>query len=132
ILGYRVAMLVAGAGAFYIASYDSWNGAYQVMAWLMGVGVLTTLIIREPDTPPRQSFGRDPGQWLETALIAPFRDFFRRYGRLALGLLTLVAIYRISDITMGVMANPFYLDIGYTKNEIATVAKFFGFFMIML
>ena len=43
-----------------------------------------------------------------------------------------MAIYRISDITMGVMANPFYLDIGYTKNEIATVAKFFGFFMTML
>ncbi|MFP1682485.1 AmpG family muropeptide MFS transporter [Alloalcanivorax sp. C16-1] len=132
ILGYRVAMLVAGAGAFYIASYDSWNGAYQVMAWLMGVGVLTTLVIREPDTPPRQSFGRAPGQWLETALIAPFRDFFSRYGMLALGLLALVAVYRISDITMGVMANPFYLDIGYTKNEIATVAKFFGFFMTIL
>ncbi|MEO1901362.1 MAG: MFS transporter [Alcanivorax sp.] len=132
ILGYRVAMLVAGAGAFYIASYDSWNGAYQVMAWLMGVGVLTTLVIREPDTPPRQSFGRAPGQWLETALIAPFRDFFSRYGLLALGLLGLVAVYRISDITMGVMANPFYLDIGYTKNEIATVAKFFGFFMTIL
>ena len=132
ILGYRVAMLVAGAGAFYIASYDSWNGAYQVMAWLMGVGVLTTLVIREPDTPPRQSFGRAPGQWLETALIAPFRDFFSRYGLLALGLLALVAVYRISDITMGVMANPFYLDIGYTKNEIATVAKFFGFFMTIL
>ena len=132
ILGYRVAMLVAGAGAFYIASYDSWNGAYHAMAWLMGVGVITTLIIREPDTPPRQSFGRQPAQWLETALIAPFRDFFSRYGALALGLLALVAIYRISDITMGVMANPFYLDIGYTKNEIATVAKFFGFFMTIL
>ena len=132
ILGYRVAMLVAGAGAFYIASYDSWNGAYHVMAWLMAVGVVTTLIIREPDTPPRQSFGRHPAQWLETALIAPFRDFLKRYGTLALGLLALVAIYRISDITMGVMANPFYLDIGYTKNEIATVAKFFGFFMTIL
>ena len=132
IFGYRTAMLVAGAGAFYIASYDSWNGAYHAMAWLMGVGIVTTLIIREPDTPPRESFGRDPKQWLETALIAPFRDFFGRYGRIALGLLALVAIYRISDITMGVMANPFYLDIGYTKNEIATVAKFFGFFMTML
>ena len=132
IFGYRTAMLVAGAGAFYIASYDSWNGAYHAMAWLMGVGIVTTLIIREPNTPPRESFGRDPKQWLETALIAPFRDFFGRYGRIALGLLALVAIYRISDITMGVMANPFYLDIGYTKNEIATVAKFFGFFMTML
>lgn len=129
IFGYRTAMLVAGAGAFYIASYDSWGSAYRVMAALMGVGMLTTLIIREPATPPRQSFGRAPGQWLETALIEPFRDFFLRYGKLALLLLALVAIYRISDITMGVMANPFYLDIGYTKNEIATVAKFFGFFM---
>tara|TARA_R110001606_G_scaffold360158_2_gene512874 strand:- start:20408 stop:21727 length:1320 start_codon:yes stop_codon:yes gene_type:complete len=132
ILGYRSAMLMAGAGAFYIASFDSWKGAYQVMAALMAVGVITTLVIREPDTPARESFGRHPLQWLRNAVFEPFHDFFVRYGKYALGALALVAIYRISDISMGVMANPFYLDIGYTETEIATVAKFFGFFMTML
>ncbi|MCG8393978.1 MAG: MFS transporter [Pseudomonadales bacterium] len=129
IFGYRVAMLMAGAGAFYIADMDSWGMAYLVMALLMGVGLVTTLIVNEPDTPPRDDFGRSPGQWIHNALVRPFADFFGRYGHYALMLLALVAVYRISDITMGVMANPFYLDIGYTKNEIATVAKFFGFFM---
>lgn len=131
ILGYRLAMLVAGAGAFYIASFQSWNAAYHVMAWMMLVGILTTLIIREPNTPPRESFGRHPLQWLRTALLQPFLDFFGRYGKYALLLLSVVALYRMADITMGVMANPFYLDIGYTKDEIATVAKFFGFFMTL-
>jgi PAT family beta-lactamase induction signal transducer AmpG len=95
----------------------------------MGVGLITTFIVDEPDTPPRDDFGKSPAQWINNALVRPFADFFGRYGQYALMLLALVAVYRISDITMGVMANPFYLDIGYTKNEIATVAKFFGFFM---
>ncbi|MDF1725835.1 MAG: MFS transporter [Alcanivorax sp.] len=129
IFGYRVAMLMAGAGSFYIADMDSWGTAYLVMAVLMGVGLITTFIVDEPDTPPRDDFGKSPAQWINNALVRPFADFFGRYGQYALMLLALVAVYRISDITMGVMANPFYLDIGYTKNEIATVAKFFGFFM---
>jgi PAT family beta-lactamase induction signal transducer AmpG len=62
-------------------------------------------------------------------VVSPFVDFFSRYGKLALLILLLVGVYRISDITMGVMANPFYLDLGFSKPDIANISKIFGFFM---
>ena len=68
--------------------------------------------------------------WFIGAVICPFTDFFKRNGVwMALLILLFVGVYRISDITMGVMANPFYLDHGYSKTEIASIGKVFGFFM---
>lgn len=129
IFGYRVAMLVAGAGAFYLAEYWSWALAYQGMALCMLVGVITTLAVSEPDIPPREFLSRGVAHWLHQSVVMPFMEFFNRYGRHALVLLLFISVYRISDITMGVMANPFYLDMGFSKDDIASVAKFFGFFM---
>lgn len=134
IFGYRVALLVAGAGAFYAAEFVGWSGGYLIMAACMAVGVVTTLAIDEPQrrrtahAPP----ARGGGTWFGTAVIRPFLDFFERNGRVALLILLFIGIYRISDITMGVMANPFYLDMGYTKTQIADVSKVFGFFMTLL
>lgn len=129
IFGYRLAMLVAGAGAFYLAEFNSWATAYQVMALCMGVGVVTTLLVREPDIPPREFLTHGVGHWMHQSVVMPFVEFFNRFGWLSLVLLLFVSVYRISDITMGVMANPFYLDMGFAKDEIANVAKVFGFFM---
>lgn len=68
--------------------------------------------------------------WLYGALIAPFRDFIVRHGRQALLQLSgLIAIYRISDVVMGVMSNPFYVDMGYSKDEVATISKVYGVIM---
>jgi len=68
--------------------------------------------------------------WFYAAIAGPFLDFFRRYRELAIAILVLVAVYRISDIAMGVMANPFYLDfMGFSKTQVADVTKIFGFFM---
>jgi len=64
--------------------------------------------------------------------MAPFIEFFKRNGTYALIILVFIAVFRLSDITMGIMANPFYLDIGFTKSEIAGVSKIFGFFMTLL
>ncbi|PWG73481.1 AmpG family muropeptide MFS transporter, partial [Enterococcus hirae] len=75
---------------------------------------------------------RSLGAWFIGAVVCPFVDFFARNGRMALVILAFVAIFRVTDITMGVMANPFYLDIGYTKSEIASVAKIFGIGMTIL
>lgn len=133
VLGYRLALLVAGAGAFYFAEYFSWQIAYQIMAGLMLVGMATTLVIKEPEisrlSTPRSKGSRHWGLVAKEALIDPFVDFFQRNGRLALLILGLIAVYKISDITMGVMANPFYLDLGFSKTQIADVTKVFGFFM---
>ncbi len=67
-------------------------------------------------------------------MAGPFLDFFRRYRELAVAILVLVAVYRISDIAMGgVMANPFYLDfMGFSKTQVADVTKVFGFFMTIV
>ncbi len=95
----------------------------------MAIGVLTTLMIPPPETPA--SMPKNPKS-LRLILIEPFVDFFQRNGLLAWVILLLIAVYRLSDITMGVMANPFYLDIGYSKAEIAEIGKFFGFFMTLI
>lgn len=149
VFGYRVALLAAGAGAFYLAEYFSWTTAYLVMAALMLVGVLTTLIIREPEHQPddhsRQiedrlergmkidllSFNwlRRLAAWFSDAVVSPFVEFFTRNGSFAVLILVLIGVYKLSDITMGVMANPFYLDLGFSKAQIAEVTKIFGFFM---
>lgn len=141
ILGYRVALLVSGAGALYAAEYFGWATSYQLMAVLGCVGVLTTLIIRRPAreledqnqplTAPETSIKRQRLKFSQL-FIEPISDFFGRNGRFALFLLTFIAVYRLSDITMGIMANPFYLDMGYTKIEIANIAKGLGFGLSLL
>ncbi|WP_420391116.1 AmpG family muropeptide MFS transporter [Marinobacter sp.] len=150
IFGYRLALLVAGAGALYLAEFWSWQVSYEVMALLVGVGMATVLIVREPSvnhyaaaqdiadkieheaskrTHLNPRLARFIG-WFYAAIAGPFLDFFRRYKELAIMILVMVAVYRISDIAMGVMANPFYLDfMGFSKTQVADVTKIFGFFM---
>ena len=152
VFGYRVALLVAGAGAFYIAAVWDWQFAYLCMAALMGLGIATTLLIKEPDHPQPENTGKPEGAlqyqagmwekidaslvrlcaWFGKAVVSPFVEFFSRHGALALLILLLIGTFRISDITMGVMANPFYLDQGFSKVEIANITKIFGFFMTIL
>lgn len=129
-LGYRLALLVAGAGSLFVADLSSWPVAYLTMACLMLLGALFTLFIAEPERSiagqPLQVFS---GEWVYHTLVAPFVDFFTRNGRFALLVLAFIGLYRLSDITMGIMANPFYLDVGFTKTEIAGVSKIYGFAM---
>jgi PAT family beta-lactamase induction signal transducer AmpG len=156
--GYRIAMILASAGVLWIAAavdvsadvYDHgpWRFAYLVMAVSMAVGIVTTLTIREPDTPYSRTVSENeqiaqralshwvlPERvkpllvWLYGALVAPFRDFIVHHGRKALLILGLIAIYRISDVVMGVMSNPFYVDMGYSKDEVATISKVYGVIM---
>jgi MFS transporter, PAT family, beta-lactamase induction signal transducer AmpG len=213
IAGYRIGMIAAGAGSLWLADwwgtegsyqFAVWAGVYRTMAAFMLVGIVTTLVIREPKPVggvPVSSFGgmadylrfllvffvavgafvigfifsADMGRTLRNALmqnwgmqkqlagfvteagrfffsaaagtlmaaslvkfgvvpyrhvretyIDPIRDFFSRYGKQALWILLLVGTYRISDILMGVIANVFYIDIGFSKTQIATYTKFWG------
>ena len=151
VTGYRVAILAAGAGALHLASVDSWMVAYGSMAALMGIGVLTTLIIAEPAVSVSSStqhfeqrvsdylantrhagWQRALTAWFIGAIVCPFAEFFQRYGKTALLVLAFVATFRISDIFMGVMANPFYLDLGFSKAQIANIAAAFGLGMTLL
>ena len=137
ILGYRTALLVSGAGALYAAEYLGWVQAYQLMALCGGVGLFTTLLIPRPalandEYSPEVEEASSKWPGLHALFLAPIIDFFRRNGRFAVFLLSFIALYRLSDITMGIMANPFYLDLGYTKLEIANIAKGLGFALSIL
>lgn len=139
--GYRLAMIWAGAGVLWIAAraelttgtYDphAWKIAYLSMAVSMSVGVITVLLSSEPVklqlTQPRNFSG-----WIKEVLIEPFADFIRRHRWHAVLILGLIAIYRISDVVMGIMANPFYVDMGFTKDEVAAVTKIFGVIMTLV
>ena len=140
--GYRIAMIWAGAGALWIAAraevtgvvgyqQGAWQTAYWVMAASMLLGVATVLLSPEPEARALKPT-RNAAEWLQGALIEPFADFLRRYGKQAILILALIAIYRISDVVMGIMANPFYVDMGYTKDEVAAVTKIYGVIMTLV
>ena len=215
IAGYRIGWLVAGAGSLYLAdwfgtsmdayNYQSWQWTYCLMAVAMLVGVVTTLVIKEPENPNYTNYLESNQDYLrfvllfafavggliatynfssgiaaaskvqltdffanrylsafivesvrlslalmaawfmsfllvkaglvrysmvENTYLLPIRDFFSRYGwSVALILLALIGLYRISDIVLGVIANLFYQDMGFSKTEIASVAKTFGLLM---
>jgi len=152
VFGYRVAILVTGAGALILSDLIPWMQVYLIMASLTLVGVITVLIISEPqvaiskDTHVQEErvvhflqgshhwnpYFRRISAWFLGAVVCPFVDFFERNGTLALVILLLISMYKISDITMGVMAGPFYLDMGFTKTQIGEITKIFGFFMTIL
>ena len=139
--GYRLALIWSGAGVLWLAAraeagnagYDAsaWQFAYLCMALSISVGVITTLFSKEPVRIELEK-ARNAKAWLHQTLIEPFADFIKRYGWHAALILSLIAIYRISDVVMGIMANPFYVDMGYTKDEVAAVSKVFGVVMTLV
>jgi len=197
-VGYRFGIMAAGAGALNIVPLASWSTAYTVMAALVGVGMVTVLIIREPEVvrdqatllreaevaklvqgkatehnpyerPIKQalrvllgvivvclaaawlaglniiyalvplgviavvvaairlsgSAGRF-SLWFSSAVVSPLIDFFARNGTFAIVILAFVGLFRLSDITLGVMANPFYIDLGFSVDVIGNIAKAYG------
>ncbi|WP_457676831.1 AmpG family muropeptide MFS transporter [Thiolapillus sp.] len=134
-LGYRLGMIVAGGGAFSLAYYYSWPVAYLFMAGFMLIGPVMVMIIGEPEHPAVAAADRSLPplvrlrRWFVAAVINPFREFFQRQGAFALVILAFIMVYRISDITLGVMANPFYIDMGYSELEIGLVTKTVGPFV---
>ncbi|MBE8167079.1 MAG: AmpG family muropeptide MFS transporter [Shewanella sp.] len=159
LVGYRGAMIAGTAGVLTLAAWleagndayslVAWQTSYKVMAGLMLVGLIATLLSREPKV--------DDGQltesqatliqslslkypktiatllaWLYQAVVLPFVDFFKRFGWAAILILLLISTYRISDIVMGIMANVFYVDMGFSKGEIASISKLFGLIMVLV
>jgi PAT family beta-lactamase induction signal transducer AmpG len=134
VTGYRLAMLVAGAGALWLASHAPWTTVYSVMALLQGLGVLAALLYRERVdfqwiTTERNTDGfqqLDPLQkWIRQAILAPLGEFLTRPGWQGFVLIALT--YRLGDAFLGVMVNPFYVENGFTKIEIAEITKLYGF-----
>lgn len=130
--GYRIAMLVSGAGALVIAARAGWFAAYATMAALLLVGMAVFILGPEPHPLEQASHrnlvsGWDAFQhWLSTAVIGPFADFMRR--PLWLVILIFVVGYKVGEAMAGVMATPLYISLGFSLDEIAAVSKLVGFF----
>jgi PAT family beta-lactamase induction signal transducer AmpG len=122
--GYRVGMLLASGGGLILADHWSFASVYLFMAGCMGLGVATTLLAPEPGA----AAGR-PGS-LREAVVEPFVDYFRRPD--AVAILAFILLYKIGDAMAAHMTTPFYLDLGFSKTEIGTVVKLFGFWATVL
>ncbi len=152
-IGFRAALICGSAGALGLVQFVGWHGSYAAMAALGLVGVITTLLVREPQ--PRvapvgehqeqrvrdwlasrthwPAFARAAGAEFVGAVVCPLTDFIGRFPvRVAALLLLLIGSYRLTDFTMGVMANPFYIDHGYTTGQIAAVVKVIGLSLSMI
>ncbi|WP_414603810.1 AmpG family muropeptide MFS transporter [Stenotrophomonas sp. FR012] len=126
-LGYRIGLILAGAGALYLAQFEGWIVAYLAMAALMLLPIVTTLLCAEPERPATAVQRRID---IAEAFVQPISSFFSRNGvALALVLLAFVGLFKFPDQVIGVMAGPFYLDSGFDKADIATVSKLFGVWM---
>jgi PAT family beta-lactamase induction signal transducer AmpG len=130
--GYRVAIMVAGAGALIVADNVNWPAAYQFMALLMGIGLLTALFapkveVREYEPPPKASLP----EMFSSSVIGPFRDFFERFGVHALIILLFIALFRVPDFLMGYMVGPLYIELGYDKTTIGAIRSGLGLFAIL-
>jgi len=117
--GYRVGMLLASGGGLIMADHMSFFMVYVIMAACMLPGVLTTLLAPEPDV----SAGTPKS--LKEAVVGPLVDYFSRSG--AIWILAFILLYKIGDQMASAMTMPFYLDMGFSKTEIGTVVKIFGF-----
>jgi len=144
VFGYRVGMLVSGAGALFLATSVGWFQVYAVMAGLVFFGVAAALFAKEPPADASAEGERMEAQaeqflasrphlsgaparamaWMYVAVVCPFADFMKRPGWLVI--LLFVMFYKFGDALAGVMTNPFMLELGFTKAEIATIVKTYG------
>ncbi|OAX55278.1 AmpG family muropeptide MFS transporter [Xanthomonas graminis] len=125
--GYRIGLILSGAGALYLAQFGDWTLAYLVMAGLMLLPIATTLLCREPEVPVATVVRKID---VVGAFWQPISSFFSSNGlALGLGLLLFVGLFKFPDQVIGVMSGPFYLDSGFSKADIATVSKLFGVWM---
>lgn len=122
--GYRVGMLLASGGGLIMADHFSFKTVYFFMAAAMGLGVVTTLITPEPQV--EQGAPRS----LKEAVFEPFIDYFSRPE--AWWILAFILCYKLGDQMASAMTTPFYLDIGFSKTDIGTVVKLFGFWALVI
>ncbi len=126
--GYRMGMLCAGAGALYLASAAAWSMVYLVMTGLLLVGLFAAFVAPPvPENSVADHTRQRKGGWFRSMVGDPFAEFFERNDfRVALAILSFILLYKLGDAFAGVMANPFYIKIGFSKIDIANVSKLFG------
>jgi PAT family beta-lactamase induction signal transducer AmpG len=127
-MGWRIGGLIAGAGAIGLSDFVGWPVVFAVMALTVLAGMAAVLWAPEPETEGARDVLQGPrlGWRVEVtrAVIEPFREFLTR--RDAVAILIFALLYKFGDAIGGAMANPFYVDLGFSGSEIAAVTKLFG------
>ncbi len=131
--GYRFGLMASSAGVLFAAEYAGWSFAFALMAGLMAVGALTVWFTREPPVPadvaaplPGDTAGEKAIAWVRAAVVGPFAEFASRPSWLLI--LVFVVLYKFGDALAGIMANPFYVAMGFSRVEVASISKIFGVF----
>ena len=132
--GYRFGLIASGAGALYLATRTDWGIVYGIMAALVLIGLGTSIIAPISKMDREMSKTKQvPNNRFRSSVVAPFVEFFQRnHFGVALAILAFILLYKFGDAFAGVMANPFYIKIGFSKVEIANVSKIFGVFATLL
>jgi PAT family beta-lactamase induction signal transducer AmpG len=126
-LGYRFGLICAGAGALYIADFVSWKAAYLTMACLMAIGIAGNLLAPRPPSAPATAPARlRQRPKFASIFVEPLADLWQRKGPILILILVLVALYRLPDFLSGVLANKFYITLGFSLSDIATMSKLYG------
>jgi PAT family beta-lactamase induction signal transducer AmpG len=128
--GYRLGMLLAGAGALALSDYFDWSVVFTVLAAAMLVCAAITLLAPRTAEPRASEAPRDYRAWVKDAVVLPLTDFTRRRGWAVI--LVFILFYKFGDAIGGIMANPFYSAMGFTGSEIAIVSKLWGVWMTVL
>ena len=128
-IGYRFGLLLAGAGAVGLSDFYSWPVVFGVLSAAMAASAVLTLFVPEPKVAMARA-QRDYRQWVKESVIDPFADFISRTGWGVI--LLFVLFYKFGDALGGTMANPFYVEMGYTGLEIASISKFWGIWMTIV
>jgi len=123
-LGYQLGMIAAGFGALHLAGRLGWQGTYVAMAGFMGVGILTTIVCKEPETRGEGQVARNFPEWLRESVIAPFKDFMSHSSWWLV--LLFIVVYKLADAFLGRMTSPFFHDMNFSKDDIANIVKFYG------
>ncbi len=131
-LGYRAALLVTDALILIAANHLGWPTSYSLMGVLMAVGLIASVAAVEPRrSAPGGGESTDAAPlWnlrgLRDAVVGPFTEFFRVYGWLAFLMLAMISLYRLPEFLMGPMANPYYHDLGLSKDAVGAVRASIG------
>lgn len=139
-LGYRLGMMASSAGTLFLAAAFSWDFAYTIMAALICIGLLTTLFTPSPQTlvfspAPHLSLKgithyTEFWKWVKLTYGPPLKELLSTYDWRVV--LAFIFFYKVGDTTLNVMNTPFLVELGFSKLEIANVAKFFGIFAMMV
>lgn len=125
--GYRLGAIVAGAGALFLAEQIDWSIVYAVMAALVIVGMITAIFAPDPKKKKSALVEAQCIKGFRSIVIDPFVEFFMRNQiGIAIIILAFILLYKFGDAYAGMMAYPFYYEMGFTKSEVATVSKIFG------